>query len=340
MKMIGQMLLTVAGGLIASSQAKALPLLSESAALNSGSALTLYPDHLDPTKFYFMPNSSKIGRDSKGVPTFSLTYYGLDNPNATDAGALMVYVGRLTSDPDQAMALDSFLKSHPGAGIAVLPIVESTIALDTTAKDSALKPLFTEFNFSHKGGRAEDEIGINALLTRIGAKIIKASLLKEAGASMKYDMCYKVQGLSPSMDGEITINMSRVYDHFAARASTGFLWWSASISTEIEKLIKDKSVSWTINGGDAKDEDYIKEATRTIVERMFKPELNMSPAGTQTVWDKVTPYSFGGSYTHKEEQDTETWTIKKRSLETREFCVPLTIKDIQDNKDKCVIDAD
>jgi len=330
----------ITGLLLAAYQSQALPLLSESAALNSGSALTLYPDHQDPTKFYFMPNSSKIGRDSKNVPTFSLTYYGLDDPKATDSGGFMVYVGRLTSDTDQSAAIDNFLKSHPGAGVAVLPIVESTIDLTSTAGSAALSPLYSEFNFSQKGGRAEDEIGINAMLTRIGAKVMKASLLKEAGASMKWDMCYKVQGLGPAMDGEITVNMNRVYDHFAATASAGGFWWRASINVEIEKLVKSKDVSWVINGGDAKDEDYIREATQTIVERMFKPELTMSPSGNKTVWDNITPFSFGASYTHREEHDTEHWVIKRRTLETREFCVPLTLKDIQDNKDKCVIDAD
>jgi hypothetical protein len=340
MKSLVKSIAIVGALVLAASKSQALPLLSESAALNSGSALTLYPDHQDKTKFYFMPNSSKIGRDSHNVPTFSLTYYGLDNPAATDAGAFMVYVGRLTSDTDQAAAIDGFLKSHPGAGVAVLPITDSTINLTTTSSDTALKPLFSEFNFSQKGGRAEDEIGINALLTRIGAKVMKASILKEAGASMKYDMCYHVQGYGPAMDGSITVHMDRVYDHFAAQASGGMLWWRASIATEIEKLVKSKDVSWEINGGEGKDEDYIKEAADRIVERMFKPELNMSSAGTKTVWDSVTPFSFGASYTHKEEHDVEVWHIKRTQLVSREFCVPLTIKDIQENKDKCVINAD
>lgn len=317
-----------------------LPLLAESAALRSGSSLTLYPDHLDKNKFYFMPNSSKIGRDARNIPTFSFTYYGLSDANAAEAGALMVYVGRLTSDPDQAAALKLFLQTNPKAGVAVLSVKESTINLTSTAGATPLKALFSEFNFSAKGGRAEDEIGINALLTKTGARLFKASLLGEVGAAMKYDMCYKVQGLGPSMDGEIWVNMSRVYDHFKASASAGAFWWRASINTEIEKLVKSKSVRWVINGGDGKDEDYIREATRQIVERMFKPELTMAPSGSTSIWDVSTPFSFGGSYTRKEEHDEEHWVITKRTLEEREFCVPLTIKDIQDHKNQCVVNAD
>lgn len=324
----------------APSVGQALPLLSESAALNPTAALTLYPDHQIPNKFYFMPNSSMISRDSRGVPTFSFTYYGLNDAAATDAGALMVYVGRLTSDPLQAQALADYLKANPKVGIAVLPVKESTVSLTSTTGQSPLAPLFSEFNFSQKGGRAEDEIGVNAVLTKVGAKIMKASLLKEAGAALKFDMCYKVQGLGPSMDGEILIKMNRVYDHFRASASAGGLWWRASIQVEIEKLVKSRDVRWVINGGEAKDEDYIREATEKIITRMFKPELQMSPAGTATVWEKATPFSFGASYTHKEEHDEERWTITRRTLETREFCVPLSVKDVQEHKDKCVIDAD
>lgn len=322
-------------------QAQALPLLAESAALRAGNALTLYPDHQDPNKFYFMPNSSRIGRDQRGVPTFSFTYYGLDKGDLSQAGALMVYVGRLASDNDQAQALSHFLRTNPRAGVAVLPIRESIVTLNSTTGQTPLKPLFSEFNFAAKGGRAEDEIGINAILTGIGAKLFKASLLAEVGAALKYDMCYKVQGLGPAMDGKIFVRMDRVYDHFKASASGGFLWWRASINTEIEKLWKSKAVNWEINGGDAKDEDYIREATRMIVERMFKPEIAMGPSsGSSTVWDRATPFTFGGTYTRREEHDVETWTVKKRSLVENEYCLPLTIKDIQDYRNQCVVNAD
>lgn len=322
-------------------KAQALPLLAESAALRAGSALTLYPDHQDPNKFYFMPNSSKIGRDQRGVPTFSFTYYGLGGTDLSQAGALMVYVGRLASDNDQAQALTHFLRTNPRAGVAVLPIRESVVTLNSSAGQTPLKPLFSEFNFAAKGGRAEDEIGINAVLTGIGAKIFKASLLAEVGAALKYDMCYKVQGLGPAMDGKISVRMDRVYDHFKASASAGYFWWRASINTEIEKLHKSKAISWEINGGDAKDEDYLREATRVIVERMFKPEIAMGPSsGSATVWDRATPFTFGASYTRREEHDIEQWSVKKRSLTENEYCLPLTIKDIQDHRNQCVVNAD
>jgi hypothetical protein len=320
----------------------ALPLLSESAALNTGSALTLYPDHQDPQKFYFMPNSATIGRDNRGVPTFSLTHWGLSDPNSSDAGGLLVYVGRLTSDPEQAKALAQFLAARPGAGVAVLPVKESIVGLDTTlgAGATPLPSLFSEFNFARKAGRAEDEVGINAVLTRTGARALKASILKEAGANLKWDLCYKVEGLGPAMDGRIQISMSRVYEHFAAQASVGKWFWRATIRTEIEKLIKSNHISWEINGGDAKDEDYIREVVNQVVTRLFTPELSMSPSAQQSPWSRWTPFSFGGSYTYKKEEAAETWTIKRRVLVEREFCSALAIKDLAPFKDNVVIDAD
>jgi hypothetical protein len=77
------------GAVLFSTSAYALPLLSENAAQNQGSALTLYPDSNNPNLFYFFPNSSKFAVDTaSGLPAFGFTYWGLE-PAADDAGGYM-----------------------------------------------------------------------------------------------------------------------------------------------------------------------------------------------------------------------------------------------------------
>src|SRR5690606_1598715 len=57
----------------------ALPILTES--MNgSGSLGTLYPDHENPNKVYFMPNRGGLQKGRSGVPEFGLSYWGIKEP--------------------------------------------------------------------------------------------------------------------------------------------------------------------------------------------------------------------------------------------------------------------
>ena len=47
-------------------------------------------------------------------------------------------------------------------------------------------------------------------------------------------------------------------------------------------------------------------------------------------------YSFGASHVHRRELKRETWIWKSRDLEEREFCIPISLKDLEGYSDKIV----
>lgn len=104
---------------------------------------------------------------------------------------------RLDSDELQKNAIENFLEDNPKAKLAVIPVKSSTIGLSTSKTGFApLARLFEEFNFAKHGGRAEDEIGINAILTGTGAKVFRTMLLDQEGGSLiNFEYCYTFQGL-------------------------------------------------------------------------------------------------------------------------------------------------
>ncbi len=316
----------------------ALPLLAQSTGLNVLNALTLYPDSENPNLFYFMPNSSEFARErSSGLPSFGFTYWGLEDPRNTDAGGYMVFSMRLQSDADQKIALNAAIAS--GKQIAVLPVQESTIGITSTNTSAGvpLGVLFNEFHFSHRAGRAEDEVRVKAVLTKTGPKGMKN--INENPAILKVDYCYKVQGLGPNFDASITVDWKRVYDDFQAHASAGGFWHRWSIDAEVEKLRENRIVQIEINGGNAKDEEYVKGVADQIVTKLFVPELQSTPTSSSGSggWS-FSRYSL--KLTSREELKQEHWIMKRRDLVDREFCVPLVLNEIHNYKNQLVKNAD
>src|SRR6185295_15508306 len=210
-----------------STPALALPLLAENAAQNQGSALTLYPDSDGGNRYYFFPNSSEFAIDqASNLPAFGLTYWGLE-PVADDAGAYMTFSMRLHSDREQAAALQAAISS--GKRITVLPVMASTIGLTALRSTPSPVPgspvetapggptfplarLFDEFDFAAHAGTAETEVGVNAVLTKVGAKVFKTAV--DNPQLIKFDYCYQVQGLGPNFNATIDVDWLRIYDDF------------------------------------------------------------------------------------------------------------------------------
>ncbi|MGZ3711437.1 MAG: hypothetical protein ACXVBE_06755 [Bdellovibrionota bacterium] len=331
--------LVIASGLTNNQTAHALPLLAQNAGIYVNDLITAYPDHEDPSLVYFMPNSSSMAKDAAGLPQFGFTYWGLSNGGPiADAGAYLSFTMRLNPDESMKRALDD-LRAH-GKRIAVVPVQAATVGITTTQPGAQpLGALFKEFNFAKMAGRAEDEVGVNAVMTGIGAKVFKAAI--DTPQLFKMDYCYKVQGLGPNFDASIHVDFARVYDHFEANASGGSWFTSWSIHTEVEKLRQQGVVRIQINGGDAKMDEYVQKVAEKIVERIFKPELSASPgSGGGNGGSSFSFSRFSLSVTHKEELKQEDWSYTKRELVEREFCANMSIKDIKPVKDQLVRDAD
>ena len=322
-------------------KADAIPLFGETAGTIKDGILTLNRDSQNPNKVYFFPNSTKFSLDSQNIPLFNFVYWGVDQPvTGTDgAGAYMTLSTHLASDASQQAALDNYMRNHPEMEVAVLPIKKSMIGLhNLAATEQPLKALFSEFDFAKVGGRAEDEIGVNAVLTPVGARAFKALLTNNmAGSKIKFDYCYTIQGLGPNMDATVSVDMKRVYEYFEASHKGGWGWFAWSIKEVVETLKDDRAIKITMNGGDAKEWEVLNTVAATVTERLFKPELAaspVSPASTNNL------FNFGAGGVHKEELKNEIWTFVRRDLEDREFCTAVVVKDLQGHLDKLVTKAD
>lgn len=336
---MNKLMLAAMAAMTFSGSAQALPLFGETAGTIRNGIITLYKDHAQSNKVYFFPNSTRFSVDNKKVPLFNFVYWGLNDPNATEKGAYMTMTSHLDMDKDQKRALDTYMAENPNVEVAVLPIKSSIIGLQTTAPNAQpLSAIFSEFNFAKVGGRAEDEIGVNAVLTPVGAKAFKALLEKSAGGSfLKLDYCYVIQGLGPNMDATVSVDMKRVYEYFEGSHKGGWGWFSWSIKTVVEKLKEDHVISITMNGGDAKEWEVLNKVAEAITERLFVPELKASPV-SPSMGNRL--FNFGVGYVKKEELKKETWHWKRQDLEEREFCTAVVLKDLEPYKSKLVISAD
>lgn len=316
--------------------ALAMPLVGETAGSIKHGMITLYKDHETPNKVYFFPDSTRFAVDENKVPMFNMVVWGMKDPAAADKGGYFSMTTNLASSAQQKKDLESFAQANPQVEIAVIPIKSSSIGLQTTKKNAPpLGILFDEFNFAQTGGRPEDDIGVNAVLTKTGATAFYAMLKDlEGGSPLKMDYCYKFDGLGPNMDAKVHVKMRRVYDYFEANSSGGYWWFSYNIRKVVETLHKNGEITIEMNGGDAKEWEYINEIAREITARLFKPELsadtNIGNANSNF------PFRFNVGSITKIEQAVETWTWKRRDLVEREFCTSINIKDLGPYRSKLI----
>lgn len=301
---------------VLSLNALALPILTESMN-SSGSLATIYPDHENPNKVYFMPNRGGIQKDAHGVPEFGLSYWGIKDP--ANAGGFITAILNLSIGDDLQKAIDAQLAK--GKEVAVMPVQSSYIHFADKDGNRILESMFTEVDLPPFAGRAEDSFGLQATLSRAGAMSL-TSLLRNGATGAKVDYCYEVRGLSPDFNATITLNYHKVYTHFLAQARGGKWWWKWSIRTEVEKLVENKSIVIKINGGGAKQRDYVMAMVDRFVEKFFEPVLEnrRNSAGGR----------FGVSYTRIVEDRELSFLLTEREIIDREYCVSIGLGQLKD----------
>lgn len=300
---------SVIGFLILSMQAMALPILSESVD-GSGVIATIYPDHEDPNKVYFLPNRGGLQKDSQGVPEFGMSYWGVTT-ESSDAGGYFAGIFNLRVDEGLQKAIDSHLAK--GRKVAVVPVQESHIHFRNNGS-RVMSGFFQDVDVAPFAGRAEDSFSLSASLTKNGARMLAAQL-KSGATGLDLNYCYSITGLSPVFSATIELNYHKVYEHFLAQATVGKWWWKANIRVEVEKLIASSDIKIRVNGGDAKQNDYVMALVDRMVERFFVPETQnrRNSAGGR----------FGLSYTRIQEDRTLKFDLTQREKIERDFCVAM-----------------
>ena len=122
---IGSFLFIGAWALVASpGVSQALPVLREAAGdLGLGGMVTIYPDHRDPTLFYFMPDKTGFARDTRsGVPLFGLNTYGVEQSDTSKIFGYMTFTVQPALSEEVRKQLELFMQKNPGARLAPLPV--------------------------------------------------------------------------------------------------------------------------------------------------------------------------------------------------------------------------
>jgi hypothetical protein len=310
---------------LVSLNALALPILTES---EDGSArlATIYPDHENPNKVYFAPNRGGLLTYNDGTPQFSLVYWGKNNPETS--GGLMTAMLGLSIGKDLQEAINAQLAKKKS--VAVLPVQSSYIDFVSNDEKPIMQKYFDEIDIPDVGGRFEDSIGVMASLTNLGTKTLPFAF-KSGGAAANLNYCYQITGVSPVFNAKIQLNYNKVYTHFLAQASTGKWFWKAKIRTEVEKLVENKTIKITINGGDANKYDYIMSLADKMVEKFFEPQLQnrRNSAGGR----------IGISFTKIIEDRDMTYTLTQREIIKRDYCVSLDMGAIK-NYPELIVDSD
>jgi hypothetical protein len=190
---------TSAVGFFTTQSSFAMPLLVEDTAQRIANEV-FYPDSENLNLYYYMPDSVEFVVEPKsGLPEFNLTYWGLDGAQENeDSGAFMSFSVRLTSNQEQKSAMETLLSS--GKQVARFPVENSAMNLSPTTVlpqgIAAVSDLFSEIDFPSHPGSSEDAIGVNAVLTPLGARVFVAAI--DNLQIIKFDAHYTVQGLGPA----------------------------------------------------------------------------------------------------------------------------------------------
>lgn len=311
-------ILSTIGLVFMSMNALALPILTESVD-GSGLLATIYPDHEDSNKVYFLPNRGGLQKDSRGIPEFGMSYWGVTK-EAPDAGGYFAGIFNVWTGADLSKAVNAHLQK--GFKVAVMPVQQSYVHFKERNGERVMVDYFKEIDLPEFAGRAEDSFSLSASLSKRGAQMLAAQLRSGAvGTDLNY--CYEVTGLSPVFHAKITLNYHKVYEHFLAQAKVRKWWVKINIRTEIEKLIENKSIKVEINGGDASKYDYIMSLVDRMSEKFFeKPVLeNRRNSAGGTV---------GISWTKIFEDRTQTFELKQRELIKRDFCLGLAVSELKE----------
>lgn len=296
--------------------AMALPILTESSD-GTGLLATIYPDHENPSKFYYFPNTGALERDADGVPRFGMRYW---NPiEGSTTGGYFTGIFRLNTTSDLQKAIDNYKQA--GKQVSVLPVQKSqAFFMEDKEGNRVLNDLFKEVSVSEHAGRAEDSIGISSSLTQTGGVVLGSLLSSGAsGAELKY--CYEIKGVSPVFHANIQLNYNKVYKHFVAQARGGRLWWKWSVRSEVEKLVENGNIRIEINGGTANQYDYIMALADRMITKFMVPILENrrnNPTGR-----------FGVSQTVIIEDRELTFDLKQRELIDRDYCVALGLDSLK-----------
>ena len=293
----------------------ALPVLRESAGDFTLGLVTLYPDHRDPHLFYFLPNEISFATDkSTGLPSFSLQTYGIESFDLSNAFGYMSFVFQPGISDEIKGELEAFLSKNPLARLVPLTVGQSYLAIGNNRNgipSDAASMIFKGWDLPPFGGLLESEMGGNAYLTGAGARMLEDSI--RSPVSIVLNACFVVDGLSPMMDADISINYHEVFLQWQAKAKLGWKTVGAQLGGEINHLVQNGTITIKLQG-DTQFDDVVTELAHELAAKYLVPSLG-NPGdpngGTDPKVFRSINFEFGN--VRVEEQNIVFITIKKQA---------------------------
>ena len=288
---------------------------------------TVFPDHIDPNQFWYLPAPVDLAKmPDSDEPQFLLIEYAPDlaSSGVKGVGFLNVTTCLKISDRTRDKILGEIQSMFPNATnphIAPVPFDEGTVrvvALDLqgsggTANTAA--PGTFEAVEKISGATSPELFGDNnalfsLTLTEEGASIMKAAFEDGmAPVGVIYDL--KFTGVRPALDVKITADLKRVYDSFSVGLTAQAYYVSAGVDATFEKLrqdgaIKIEVVNLTNDQSNAdKEQQALALFKDQILSQWFTPSLspataaaadaNTVPTAPQSSSSSTTTTTTGGS---------------------------------------------
>jgi hypothetical protein len=289
-------LTTLALGLI-SLNAMALPVLYES---GYGKGANLFPDHADPNRIHFIPDSGNLTKVF-GKPLFMIMNMEYMEEEE-EASVLMIASFNVKSSWSLQTEIDK--KIAEGKAVSMVPALSSYLVMNDEKG-----VFYSEYEIQDNLGRFEDTFALSTYITKNGADQLALQLDAPLASA-----CYKVSGLSPKLDAKVVIDTTKVMDYFMKKHIDSRPYTQQEIINDLAMLIKIKWIKADIKGTDASIGDYaFAVAQRLIPVHFIKTEDNRFEIRMK-----------------KQEFEDKVYMFNQRELVEKEYCIDLGVSALKD----------
>ncbi len=267
-----------------------------------GESITVFFDHADPGRFYYLPDCPRLRLNADGLPELSLLKYRLDPElhDALGAGLLSLTVDlgveqerldRIRRRIARQFSLNSQIalsQISTDAGTCELILIDQKA---TTGDGSPARNPEGASGFGMVerilGSASPSLYGDNActfeaVLSPEGVGLIEGALLG-GGLPMGVVYALQVTGLRPALRAQINARWKDIYDYYDNRLHGGKLLLAVDIGPTIEDLVHSEAIQIKID-------ELVPEAERPttyqhaldqvqsyVLNQFFKPTLGQAP---------------------------------------------------------------
>lgn len=253
--------------------------------------VTIFPDHADPRRFHYLPDSPRLRLRADGSPELHLTKYRLDPALHESLGAgLLALTVDLAVDEERLALLRARISRHfEGVERPVLtPVVADSGTVELALIDaSSEQPGGAGLIERILGAATPSLYGDNSatflvVLSAEGASLVEAAL---RGDGLPAGVVYQLHALAlrPALRARVTARWQDVYHFYEDRLHGGQLLAAVDIGPTIEALVRAEALHIEID-------ELVPAAERAevldrviarvqdwVLETLFKPTLGQAP---------------------------------------------------------------